>query len=195
MSTASINRLLGFALLLLLTISACKKDSTSAGPTDTENTETSTTDLPPVINNTTTPPPSAELPYSCNVLNEDLIREVFGYPEDKPLIPVHGQVLGSCYYQLTTEEWSADLVLEPIKEADKSAMDADIASATGADRTTLSGHPARWHNDGRILIVGAPKPYAVKLSVLPRGQYGQAVDGEQRRAWIQEIAEAVVGKL
>ncbi|MEM7572687.1 MAG: hypothetical protein AAF433_07295 [Bacteroidota bacterium] len=186
-------RLLSFALLLLLTTTACKQDSTSAGAADATDSAASTTDLPPVINNT--PPPSVELPYSCTVLHKELVREIFDYGEDQALIPVHGQALGSCYYQLTTEDWTADLVLEPFKEADQAALDADIAAATGTDRTTLAGHPARWHNDGRILSVAAPQPFAVKLSILPRGQYGKVVEGDERRALIVAVAEAVVGKL
>ncbi|MEM8582908.1 MAG: hypothetical protein AAGF87_01500 [Bacteroidota bacterium] len=184
------------AISASLLILACGGE-TSAGGTDTSDPTTATAE------NTLTEidatradapiPTNQDLPESCGILDEDIVRSVFSLDEEQALIPVHGQLYGSCYYRFATEDWAADLVLETINEDQKNIFQQQFSASS--ERASLAGKNARWENEGRILLVDGEEPFIVKLSILPRGEYGKAVNESDRRAYIVAVAELVNEKM
>lgn len=185
-----------FALSVCLLISACGGE-TSAGGTETSdptiaNTENTLAEVD--ATHTDAPiPTNQDLPESCSILDEDMVRSVFSLDEEQALIPVHGQLYGSCYYRFATEDWAADLVLETINDDQKNIFQQQFTASS--ERANLAGKDARWENEGRILLVDGEKPFIVKLSILPRGEYGKAVNESDRRAYILAVAELANEKM
>lgn len=184
------------AIAVCLLILACGGE-TSAGGTETNDPTTATAENTVTEVDATrtdvTVPANQDLPESCSILDEDIVRSVFSLDEEQALIPVHGQLYGSCYYRFATDDWAADLVLETINNDQKNIFQQQFNASS--ERANLAGKDARWENEGRILLVDGEKPFIVKLSILPRGEYGKAVNESDRRAYIEAVAEMVNEKM
>lgn len=180
-------------LAALLFVVSCGSETSAGGEQTNDPTANSAQNITTEQDATQTgsPPPDVqqELPASCSILDKESVRRIFSLDEEQALIPVHGQLIGSCYYRFATEKWSADLVLETINTNQENIFQTQFDEAT--ERIQFKGHDARWANGGRILLVNAEEPYIVKLSMLPRGQYGKAPNEAERRALIEEVAELV----
>ncbi|MEO0789742.1 MAG: hypothetical protein AAFY36_13805 [Bacteroidota bacterium] len=185
-----------FAFATCLLIVACGGETSAGGDEANQTEENTTTNAVNPTNITAVDPASVsnqDLPESCSILDEESVRQIFGLDEEQALIPVHGQLFGSCYYRFASDAWTADLVLETINADQENIFQQQFNASS--ERTTLAGNDARWENDGRILLVDAEEPYIVKLSILPRGEYGKAVDESERRAFIEAVAELVNEKM
>ncbi|MEL6393047.1 MAG: hypothetical protein AAFR97_09875 [Bacteroidota bacterium] len=185
-----------FAFATCLLIVACGGETSAGGDEANQTEENTTTNAVNPTNITAVDPASVsnqDLPESCSILDEESVRQIFGLDEEQALIPVHGQLFGSCYYRFASDAWTADLVLETINADQETIFQQQFDASS--ERTTLAGNDARWENDGRILLVDAEEPYIVKLSILPRGEYGKAVDESERRAFIEAVAELVNEKM
>lgn len=185
-----------FAFAACLLIVACGGETSAGGDEANQTEENTTTNAVNPTNITAVDPASVsnqDLPKSCSILDEESVRQIFGLDEEQALIPVHGQLFGSCYYRFASDAWTADLVLETINADQETIFQQQFDASS--ERTTLAGNDARWENDGRILLVDAEEPYIVKLSILPRGEYGKAVDESERRAFIEAVAELVNEKM